>query len=602
MNKEIKGLNGIRAISVLAVLIYHIYPKKIIGGFLGVDIFFILSGYLITEILLNEYDKKESISLTNFIIKRIRRLIPACYFMLLSVSIFLKYVNLELFIKSKYRILFSFLYLTNIHNIVNKIPYFDNFNNVSPVLHLWSLSVEMQFYIIYVIILICVTKFFDRKNVKKAIVIINILIILFSVFYTRYLYLYTVDYNKIYYSTETRIVPILIGSTVSIFISLNKLKKIKTNLILELICLTIIIYSFFYVRPLSETMYVNYGNLFIYCLYMICIIVLANSSIVSNGFMNYIGKISYSIYIWHYPILLLLNIGFLYKIIILFSISIFSYHFIEEPIRFLGIKRFFKNKIKLFVLLSITALFLFNIFFSNDLVVSNENKETNIEDIKVDVENFEIEKEENVKKYDDTKPKYNKLLCIGDSLAYNIAHAWGKVQPNLVIDAQGGRYLFDAIKIADKYKKFDTDRTAVVIILGTNGPINIYQIEELLKKFKKADLYFLTVNAPVDWSDSVNEVLYLAKEKYPQINIIDWKKISEDREDLFIKDKVHVNKDGAKVMIELIENSFLREFEIDENAKPKYNMTTEMRNDMENRLKKEKLKNKKNKQNNEKIN
>lgn len=602
MNKEIKGLNGIRAISVLAVLIYHIYPKKITGGFLGVDIFFILSGYLITEILLNEYDKKESISLTNFIIKRIRRLIPACYFMLLSVSIFLKYANLELFIKSKYRIFFSFLYMTNIHNIINKIPYFDNFNNVSPVLHLWSLSVEMQFYIIYIIVLIVITKFFDRKNVKKIIVVMNVLVILFSVFYTRYLYLNTVDYNKIYYSTEIRIVPILIGSVISVFISLDKLKKIKTNLIIELICLSTIIYSFFYVKPLSEIMYVNYGNLFIYCLYIICIIVLANSSIVSNSFMNYIGKISYSIYIWHYPILLLLNIGLLYKIIILFLISIFSYHFIEEPIRVLGVKRFFKNKIKLFVLLSITVLFLFNIFFSNDLVVSQENKENNIENIKVDIEKFEIKKEENVKKYDYTKPKYNKLLCIGDSLAYNIAYAWGKVQPNLVIDAQGGRYFFDAIKIADKYKKFDTDRTAVVIILGTNGPINLYQIEELLKKFKKADLYFLTVNAPVDWSDSVNDVLYEAKEKYPEINIIDWKKTSENREDLFIKDKVHVNKDGAKVMIELIENSFLREFEIDENAKPKYNITTEMRNDMENRLKKEKLKNKKNKQNNEKIN
>lgn len=599
MNREIRGLNGIRAISVLIVLIYHITPTSIKGGFLGVDIFFILSGYLITSILLQEFEKNNFVSFKNFILKRIRRLLPACYFMLIIISIFLRFTNIEILIKSKYKILFSFLYLTNIHSIVNSISYFENFNNISPVLHLWSLAVEMQFYIIYIVIICGIIKFSKKEKVRNILLYTNIVLIILSFIYTRYLFLNTVDYNRIYYGTDTRIIPILLGSIFSIYMPFSKIKKIKTNVFLEIISLIIMFLTFININPLTEFLYSKGGNVLIYVVYILCISVLVNSYFTTNSVMNYIGKISYGLYIWHYPIFILLDINIVFKVIILFIISMISYHFVEEPIRKYGFKTYLNSKFKLFSCILMVVIFLFSILYNtNSLKIETEKKD--ITSLKIDVEDFKIdkntEKKEEITNNIETNklPKYNKLLCIGDSLAYNIAYAWGKVQPNLVIDAQGGRYLFDAIDIADKYKSFNTDRSAVVIILGTNGPINMKQIDKLLTKFNKADIYFLTVNAPVSWEESVNDVLHEAKNKYPEITIIDWKKESENRDDLFIKDKVHVNKEGAKVMIELIENSFLREFEINEKVKPKYNMTTEMRNDMVNRLKKEKLKNKNN--------
>lgn len=298
-------IDGLRAIAVLSVVLFHIKPKWIPSGFLGVDIFFVLSGFLITSIIYKEM-LSGTFSFTDFYNRRIKRILPVFFVVLIAGLLVSNYLFLpkdsQEVIKSA---LFSLIFLANLFFAKGKAGYFDTTSDEKPFLHLWSLSIEEQFYFVFPLFLLFILKVpFLQKNILR-ILGLGILISLFSAY---------IDLNKIgiywdtYYFSHIRIGELLIGSFLAIYCRENKPKeKRKINTYIALFSLIMLILCLFLDKVFVSPLFPGVLAL-VPCLataWLIYINQVDNkiSSILSLKPLVWVGKISYSLYLWHCVVL-----------------------------------------------------------------------------------------------------------------------------------------------------------------------------------------------------------------------------------------------------------------------------------------------------------
>ena len=363
-------IDGLRAIAVGAVILYHAQitilghqPFK--GGFIGVDIFFVISGYLITSIILKELVTTGSFSFKHFYERRIRRILPALLFvMLASLPFAWMYLLPNSFIDFSKSILYSLGFSSNFYFHYSGQQYGAESGLLKPFLHTWSLSVEEQFYILFPIVLLVTFKYF--KNHLLTILVIGLIISLQMADWGSRNYP-----SASFYFLNTRMWELLVGSILAYFeITLGHRSKNKTlNLILPSVGVFLIGHSilFFYDKMFHPSFY-SLSPIIGVCL----IIWFSNkdeliTKILSTKLFVGIGLISYSLYLWHYPIFSFARIaeftqGNLFKKLLLgifiIILSVFSYYFIERPARDKSNR--FKFLISL-ILISISILVIVNI-------------------------------------------------------------------------------------------------------------------------------------------------------------------------------------------------------------------------------------------------
>ncbi|AZS50481.1 acyltransferase [Entomomonas moraniae] len=324
-----KDINGLRAIAVLAVILFHFKVTGFDGGFSGVDIFFVISGYLMTRIIFTRIANHQ-FSVIDFYLHRAKRIIPALAFLCITLSIF----GFCFFLTADLRevtqnIRKVILFISN-YTFYEHAGYFDTPSKENWLLHTWSLSVEWQFYLIYPLILIGLSRLFSLQKIRFIIIIMAIISLIFSIAYT------PINPSFSFYSLPTRSWEMLAGGIVFLFpLSLSSIFK---RLIewggLGLILLALVLFddSFLWpgylaLIPVIGAMFIIWSN--------------QNSIITANPPFQWIGKISYSVYLWHWPVaVLLLTSGLLtnpiYKvagIIVSFIFGIFSYLFIEKKLK-----------------------------------------------------------------------------------------------------------------------------------------------------------------------------------------------------------------------------------------------------------------------------
>src|SRR3954447_2589856 len=205
------GLDGLRAFAVLVVLLYHAGVSWMPGGFLGVDVFFTLSGYLITSLLLSELQRSERIDMAHFLLRRARRLLPAVFLVVLTALV------ISLFLPSgeaggvRSDALSSLLYVNNWHQIIGDQSYFVAAGRPSPLRHLWSLSVEEQFYLLWPLLMGLGLSRLGRRRLLQAILAVCIA----SCGLMLILYAPSGDPSRVYYGTDTRVFALLIGAALA---------------------------------------------------------------------------------------------------------------------------------------------------------------------------------------------------------------------------------------------------------------------------------------------------------------------------------------------------------------------------------------------------
>ena len=435
-------IDGLRAISVLSVIIFHfeieIFDQNLFpGGFLGVDIFFVISGYLITSIILKEYRIFSKFSFSNFYQRRVRRILPLLV-LVTSISFpfaykFLLPSDLIEFSKSA---IYSLGFSSNFYFHYSGKGYGAEVSNLLPLLHTWSLSVEEQFYIIFPIFFYILYKF-----LRNYIIHIFIFGFILSLILAQWATFTHPHFN--FYFLPTRGWEILAGSIIA-YLEQNKFnKRIKINEILNSFLLylgiTIIFLSFIFFPNTNGRILGSYHPSFLTLFPVLgsCLIIwFANQKnfiikILSSSYFVFVGLISYSLYLWHFPIysfanyLDLLNsnnIEKIFLILITFLFAMLSYFFVEKPAR--------NKKFQFRYLFTILFLFYFFISLTSFLTITNKGF-TEKRLPKIISDNISLSKilkndEGNICEDNDVPCVFNsnspkKVILVGDSLAGSIA-------------------------------------------------------------------------------------------------------------------------------------------------------------------------------------
>ena len=414
-------IDGLRAIAVFAVILYHanfiLFDQDLFqGGFLGVDIFFVISGYLITSIILKEVTNSNQFSFKNFYVRRIRRILPALFFVMF-ISLIAGYFLLlpNSFVDFGKSIASAVFFSSNIYFHFTRNGYGLDETFLKPLVHTWSLSVEEQFYILFPIIFIIIFKF-----LKRYILLILSLGFLISLFLAEY---YSKTHASFgFYQLPARGFELLTGSLLAYF-ELNEIgRNHKLKPILNKICpslgITLIICAFIFFN-FKTTFHPSFITL-IPVVGTGLIIWFSNkgeliTDFLSNKFFVFFGLISYSLYLWHYPIFAFLRYIELFdnnilvklcSVVITIIFSIFSYYLIEKPFRN---KKIVSSK-KLFLSIMTSALIL---LISSFYIIKSEGIKKRFPNIIGD----KLENEDGSLPYNYTGKSKEKVLLLGDSHA-----------------------------------------------------------------------------------------------------------------------------------------------------------------------------------------
>lgn len=604
--KYIKGIDGLRALAVIMVLAYHLKMPFARSGLLGVTVFFVISGYLITGILVSEIEENGSIDLKNFWVRRIRRLLPAVLSMAVVMIFVSAIVNRVVFTKGCNDLLSAVFGYNNWWQIFRKVSYFENAGAPSPFTHCWSLAIETQFYLVYPLLLILLSKV---KNRGKVYVAVTTVLVLISAVLMAVLYNPAGDPSRVYYGTDTRAFSLLIGALAALQKEYKVIKvRIRRNIwaVAGSVALVILMGMMIVISSYSSFLYYG-GQVLISVLaavvvYAVTVSKSPLSTILGSSILKWIGDRSYSIYLWHYPIIVLMSGGkkAVWWIVLLeLSLSVglaeLSYRFIETPIRHGIIKEYItiintkphsrrerhrqvqvaRNSVRamgLTVLVGI-ALVLCIAFVPKkatlDTVAKREKKATEVskltnQKLKEQKANAkQSSKDESKGKSTETMTDKElldnvKILLIGDSITVDVTEDYYKVFPRGISDTKIGRSTLTGVKVFEKYltqEKWDGD--GVIFALGTNGPM-YDTLASIRQKAGKKPLFLTTVHAPKeDFESSNNKEIRDFVKNNKHTYLIDWYTASENHPEYFDQDDTHLLPKGAKAYAECIKKAVL---------------------------------------------
>lgn len=344
------GLDGLRALAVLAVIAYHLNLSWAPGGLLGVCIFFVLSGYLITDILLNQWQSGGGINLKEFWLGRARRLLPALFVMLAGVIAWLSFFDPGRLSSLWSDVIAAVFYYSNWRLIFHQVSYFASFGPASPLGHLWSLAVEEQFYLFWPLLLWLGLSFISRR--RRLIGLIMALAVTSAVAMA-VIYQPGLDPSRVYYGTDTRAFALLTGAVLAMVWPSRKMSaeiSSRSRLYLDAVgavALLAVLYMIWQSNQYQTSLY--YGGLFLFSIISaVLVAVLAHpASTLGKIFgmqpLRWLGVCSYGIYLWHYPVIVLtspaVNTGGLdvvlavEQIMLTILLAAVSWYLIEAPIR-----------------------------------------------------------------------------------------------------------------------------------------------------------------------------------------------------------------------------------------------------------------------------
>ena len=339
------ALDGLRAFAVSAVIAYHLDYDWAGGGFLGVDTFFVLSGFLITSLLLRERAHSDRISLAGFWARRARRLLPAVFLLLVVVTIYsASAMNPFELHQLRGDAIASLFYVANWHFISTGQSYFDLFLSPSPLQHLWSLAIEEQFYLLWPLVVVGVMKVGNAP--RKAMFVVTIAGIAVSTLLMAVLYS-EANPSRAYYGTEARAHTLLVGCLLALLLSggLAVGPRLKRVLLPAGTVAFLVILVIFSTGSASPRLFYG-GDLVFSVLVAIVIAAAVQPSGALRRFLGmrplrYIGRISYGLYLWHWPVIVFIDAdraGFggerlnLLRIVVTVALTLASFYLLERPV------------------------------------------------------------------------------------------------------------------------------------------------------------------------------------------------------------------------------------------------------------------------------
>jgi peptidoglycan/LPS O-acetylase OafA/YrhL len=564
---HIPAIDGLRALAVFAVVLYHLGISWIPGGFLGVDLFFVISGYVITRLILDSIESANGLDIKKFYAARIRRLFPGLVVLLIVTSVMIALFAPDAIRRFIQDVPYVLSGTNNWHLVALQQDYFQAIGRPPLLQHTWSLAVEFQFYLIWPIILLFIWRRFGKRVVRRAALVI-------ATFSGTALFLFSLQADNatagrishIYFGTDTHSLGLFLGSALAVsWIPRNLTPNISQRAqdfvdgigvfgFIGLLCI------FLFIDQENATLYqIAFPLAALFgCATLVSIVHPASrfSPILSNRVFLWIGQRSYGIYLWHWVVfqvtrpgadltgnLPALNIA---RVLIVLALADISLRAIEIPIRngvvqnwFRGMKyrtKIMQKRQRIFVA-SVTAFIV--VISGSSVALAWQRDQSIIVEIKPELE------------LPDTVMGVSKsgLWVTGDSVILGIRSKLAMQEEIALINARVGRQIQELIKEVEADKP-RAGESKVVLNVGNNNSVSredMVKLMELLKNQPK--VVVVNTSVPRTWRDGNNKIIGEVVSSYPNAVLVDWASIAENHPEFFAPDGVHLIEAGSDVYV-----------------------------------------------------
>ena len=562
------GIDALRAIAVLVVFLYHAGVGWMPGGFLGVDVFFVISGYLITSLLLSERRRTGTVRLGQFWLRRARRLLPAVGVLIAVTMIVAAIVEPDRVGELRGDAIASLAYVANWHFIFEHQSYFEQFQRPSLFRHLWSLSVEEQFYLFWPLAFAGGMALLGRKRL-----LVGVLAGAAASLALTWILFDPNDASRVYYGTDTHAAGLLIGVALALVWSPWQRRRATPGRwsgpaldAIGALALGYLALCFLRVHDYDLALF-HGGYLWLALASAAVIAVVAHpsarlGSLLAQPPLVWLGLRSYSFYLWHWPVLALTRPGLdvalprgvliPLQLLAVLALADLSYRFVELPFR--GKRKLFSlpdgwlrvgRPALAFSVVAIVALVGWSGVASSG-GSSNSAAASTAKFAKVSTKPVSLHESTH-----GNKPP--RIVAFGDSVMIGakdkLAARFG---PRFSMNAKLGRQADEFVILARRLKRRDGNVNALIIQMGNNGPLYGDEMEELRKATSEvSELFLVTDHAPVSWQGESNHALEEADKTWPHTTLIDWGSVAAAHENL-LWDGIHLTPGGAGVYTRLL--------------------------------------------------
>jgi len=570
--RHISSIDGLRAIAVTAVVLYHLGLSWIPGGFLGVDLFFVISGYVITRLILDSINQSSALDLRAFYAARIRRIYPGFIFMVICTIIFIGVWAPEAIKRFLSDLPYALTGSMNWALVARQQDYFESIGRPPLLQHTWSLAVELQYYLIWPIILLTVLKYFGKRNIARIALIIAMVsgITLFFVS-LRLDQANAQQISHIYFGTDTHSIGLFLGSALAVsWIPQNlsaDITKRAQDVIdgIGVVGLLGLIATFLFINEKNPSLYqIAFPLAGIFgCFVIISLVHPASrfSPIISTAPFRWVGQRSYGIYIWHWVIFQVTRPSvdltgetwalYLARVLLVLALADISLRWVEIPFRqgvvqnwFRGIK-YRSAKVRLRQQVSVLLSIILVLAVTSSISVQAINKSNQaIADLNNDIS----DQDQGVQDLGSTTG----LWVTGDSVILGIRSKLESKEHISLVNARVGRQAPELLAVM-KVDQSSVPSSPVIFNLGNNNALSEQTVIDIFEVVKnQPQIIVVNTAVPRAWRDKNNLIISKIAALYPNVKLIDWDRISTDRPELFAPDGIHLSPLGSDVYVDLV--------------------------------------------------
>ena len=564
----IPAIDGLRALAVIAVMLYHLGFTWIPGGFLGVDLFFVISGYVITRLLLDSIEQSGGLDLRGFYLARARRLLPALIFTMSTTTIAIGIWAPDTIKRLLTDMPFALTGTMNWWLVARHQDYFESIGRPPLLQHTWSLAVEAQFYLLWPLILYFILKRLGKRRIPIAALVIAaasgvaLLLVSFSLDASN-----ASKVSHVYFGTDTHSIGLFLGAALAVsWIPQNfttQVSKKAQDFIdgIGVFGFIGIIATFLLIDETKPTLYkIAFPLAGLFGASIIMSVVHPASRfapILQNPIFVWIGQRSYAMYLWHWIIFqvtrpsvdLAGQMWALYalRILIVFALADISLRYVEQPIRRGALKLWIKGlkyrtkrertqQTRAFAAVFFVVLALAAVVSVRAVSIGNEQRAA-------------IEKALTAPEVSISAPEVDGLWVTGDSVILGIRASLDAQKPISVMNARIGRQAPELLEVMQS-DKAQVSNSPVIFNLGNNGVLNrddVQAIFELVKDQPQVIVVNTAVSRP--WRDANNSLVAEVAQQYSTVTLIDWNSISMGHPEYFAPDGIHLVPTGVAVYV-----------------------------------------------------